>query len=1619
MAAGVVVIAAAVSVARCGIDDLVSPGEGDRVALSMNAVANSAAVGSRAVRTASVQVVSVSGRTVTWTARKANGSPWLSLSASNGTVPSTITVSLDPTDLTVGVFQDTILFATGGNSGAPASLPVEFTVTECELRAFTAGEQIAGSLGDSDCEAPNRTGRFAQVYRFDGTAGDSVTVVMRSAAFDGYVVLATAEEAVTAAPSGTLTDDDGLAVPEMPEEPRAVQDALPGMAVDLTRSGRFRLSDSVRVPRPISRRVATAPELAAARIGATPLAESDHCQGVSGDACLVNVLLPEDGTYIVEATTANAGETGAYTLTISGPRAPNGPTLLRQFQQDSIIPVLEGGSISGTELVLKALVTDPDEFDSLLIEVEVLPVGSVFGDTATASGAFVANGDTAAVVVAGLVDDMQYHWQGRVLDETGRDGPWMSFGTNSDPDDTDFRTVVSDLPNAPTGLEQLRTDDTALAVGESTTESTVDFRATISDPDNDNVQLQVELRPVGTAFTGSPDAISSSALFASGTTVRLRVPVSDRTDYHWRTRAVDNNGLEGPWVSFGGNSEDEIDFSVLIPGAPDVPTGLLQLRSDATTEIAVGETIDENTVVFTGTVSDPDPGDLVRFVLEVRPVDSTFTGIPTAQSPPVSSGTAASITIGGLPDDTQFHWRAQARDESGSVASGWVVFGANADSPAPADVDFAIAIPATELAFTSQPPGTVAAGATFSVEVSAREASGTVDNAFNGDITVALGTDPSGGAATLSGTLTRTAVNGVVTFDGLSIDVTGTGYTLRATSGSLAAGVTNAFDVAASNVDADLSTVAANPDSITTDGETATITVTALDDLGNPVVGTTVALSATGAGNTLTQPSATTDASGQATGTLSSTVAEDKVVTATADGVTITQTVTVSVLPGVVDPASSTADVPDGVAGSPTTITVTSRDANGNALTSGGETVVVDVSGANTVTPAVTDNDDGTYTATYTPSTAGTDTVAISLNGDAITDSPFTSVVSSGSADPAQTTATVPDGTAGSPTIVTVQARDANGNDLATGGDNVVVTVTGANNATPAVTDNTDGTYTAQYTPSVAGTDNVAITLNGTAISGSPYTSTVSPGTGNVLSITTQASPSAQSGVVFAQQPTIQIVDGLGNPVSQAGVTVTATLLGGGTLSGTQSVATDANGTATFTNLAISGLVGDRTLQFSAAGFTAVESNAISITPGPVDGGNSTLSANPISITTDGEISTITVTARDGAGNPIQGVTVTLAATGTGNTLSPAGPTDVNGVYTGTLSSTVAENKTVSADIAGTAVTPTVTVSVTPGAANAGTSDAVVPNGTAGGDRQQQWHVHGHLHTDGGGYGQRGDHAQRDGHQRESLYEHGLTGDSGAAGHYDAAVGLVTEHGGVRAAAGAPTAGQQRESGEPEWGERRSRDQYGRRDVERDDVGDDEREWGGDVCQPVDHGDGRQSDVDLHEHWAELGDVEHDQRHAGTGKRGADDGERAERDGGECHDDHGDFAGCEWERVDDGWGDGGGECDRRQHGDAGGDGQHRRDVYGDLHAHGQWDGQCRHHVERDGDQREPLHEHGERGGGGSGADHGLGAQRDGRERDDHHRPGPRRERQRPRGRGRQRGGHSDRRQQCHAGGDGQ
>jgi PKD repeat protein len=98
------------------------------------------------------------------------------------------------------------------------------------------------------------------------------------------------------------------------------------------------------------------------------------------------------------------------------------------------------------------------------------------------------------------------------------------------------------------------------------------------------------------------------------------------------------------------------------------------------------------------------------------------------------------------------------------------------------------------------------------------------------------------------------------------------------------------------------------------------------------------------------------------------------------------------------------------------------------------------------------------------------------------------------------------------------------------------------------------------------------------------------------LSIVAQPSSSAQNGVPLERQPVVQVRNAGGAPAATPGIEITAQLSGGGgALLGTRQRRTDANGRATFTDLAIAGAVGPRTLVFTASGFAGVTSNVIDV----------------------------------------------------------------------------------------------------------------------------------------------------------------------------------------------------------------------------------------------------------------------------------------------------------------------------------------------------------------------------------------------------------------------------------------
>ena len=96
-----------------------------------------------------------------------------------------------------------------------------------------------------------------------------------------------------------------------------------------------------------------------------------------------------------------------------------------------------------------------------------------------------------------------------------------------------------------------------------------------------------------------------------------------------------------------------------------------------------------------------------------------------------------------------------------------------------------------------------------------------------------------------------------------------------------------------------------------------------------------------------------------------------------------------TVTPGAVSLSQSTISVSPATiaAGGTTTVTLTARDAYGNQETSGGLTILFSLgTGSHGGTyGVVTDNGDGTYTAIFTGTKAGSDTIKATIGGKVVT----------------------------------------------------------------------------------------------------------------------------------------------------------------------------------------------------------------------------------------------------------------------------------------------------------------------------------------------------------------------------------------------------------------------------------------------------------------------------------------------------------------------------------------------------------------------------------------------------------------------------------------------------------
>jgi hypothetical protein len=284
-----------------------------------------------------------------------------------------------------------------------------------------------------------------------------------------------------------------------------------------------------------------------------------------------------------------------------------------------------------------------------------------------------------------------------------------------------------------------------------------------------------------------------------------------------------------------------------------------------------------------------------------------------------------------------------------------------------------------------------------------------------------------------------------------------------------------------------------------------------------------------------------------------------------------------------------------------------------------------------------------------------------------------------------------------------IQVTDQGGNP--TPQPNVLITATvstGPNGDLQNAAARTDGTGKATFSgltlTGTVGGYTVSFSAEGlTGVTSNPITLTV--GAPAKLAVAVSPSDKARSRAALVQQPVIQLQDAGGNPVTQSGIAIAASVDGGGTLGGRTNVPTGADGRAAFTDLIISGSPGPKTLGFGSTS-PALQGVSAQVTL-PEVVSIEVQTAAPPSAQVGTTLSSVPVwVLKDFDNNPVADAPFTLA-TSAGSVVAVIDTSGDNGiaqVQTWTLG-TAAGDQYVEIRVTGTDLSSQVHVNATPAAA--------------------------------------------------------------------------------------------------------------------------------------------------------------------------------------------------------------------------------------------------------------------------------------------------------------------------------
>jgi len=664
---------AAVSVA-CHLDMLLK-GNPQHPALSLSppAVRDSARAGSSEMRESEVEITNDGEGSLRWTA--SDNTSWIHLDPTEGDVPGTLTIRLDPADLDPGVYEAPITVigtAVGVADTEVKTIEVTFVVTRPGLNVLPTTIERSTKVGSNESftetlQVTNSgTGQLTWSAADDkswlslgtssGTGNGSIPVTINSTGLTGgtyHGTITVTSPGAMGSPAHVVVTLNVLA-PGLAVTPGVVRDtALVGSPTPTTKTLHVTNSGNGSVTW-----IATKTQLWLSLTPAT---------GAAPPATDVTVTLDPTGLL-----------PGVYrdTIVFSAPEALNGPVL---------VPVEFVVAQPGLSVAPAAITATADQNDGKK------PFNLSITNSAGGPLAWVASADQPWITLSAL-GGLAPATLTVTLDPFGLTGGThtgtvtvSSPGAAGSPFVVPVQFTITKKSCTETAITPdvvrsgtLDVNDCEAPHRPGSRANLYGLNANAGDTLSIRLSAQFDAYLIFTDGAGNVLAQNDECPGDRGTACIMNFPIAIAGHYL----------IEATSTSAGATGQ--LTISVVRERAPVAPQGLGQFRSNGSTAIAIGDSTPENRVVIKGKVDDPNDTQQARLEVEVEPMGSPFTGVATHASDFVSAGgggTQTSVQVGGLTNNTGYRWQARSCDNTGRC-SAWLQFGNNADTA----MDFKVVI---------------------------------------------------------------------------------------------------------------------------------------------------------------------------------------------------------------------------------------------------------------------------------------------------------------------------------------------------------------------------------------------------------------------------------------------------------------------------------------------------------------------------------------------------------------------------------------------------------------------------------------------------------------------------------------------------------------------------------------------------------------------------------------------------------------------------------------------------------------------------------------------------------------------------------------------------------------